>query len=68
MRVFAVLKNASLANNGGFTCLGPENAGETPILGYDTRNLRIKMGPQTLRQHGRERGMSLFGPADPRAD
>ena len=66
--VFAVYTNASPAHSGGFACLGPENAGETRIFGYRTRNLRVKMGPQTLRQHGPERGMNPFGSADPRAD
>ena len=39
---FVDFKHASLANNGGFAGLGPENAGGTLIFGYDLRNLRVK--------------------------
>ena len=40
---FAVFKNASLANNGGFACLGTENAGEarfwvTTLAIYEPNN------------------------------
>ena len=52
VKVFAVFKNASLANNGGFAGLGPDNAGETRIVGYDTRLLRVKMATQISEKGG----------------
>ena len=37
---FLLISKINLANNGGFACMGPENAGETRVFGHDPRNLR----------------------------
>ena len=37
---FDDFKNASLAHNGGFACLGPAHAGDTRVVGQDPLNLR----------------------------